>query len=81
MNIVAVGLATSGPKLLGRATDYVFEGMKSPAGIDFAAISRTLAWVMALYAAAALFTWLQGNTLNRITLFALQMIAIIPDLN
>ena len=67
LNIVGVGLATSGPKILGRATDYVFEGMRSPAGIDFSAILRTLAWVMALYAAAALFTWVQGNVLNRIT--------------
>ena len=67
MNIAAVGLATSGPKILGHATDYVFEGVKSPTGIDFTAISRTLALVMALYAAAALFTWLQGNALNRIT--------------
>jgi ATP-binding cassette subfamily B protein len=67
LNIVAVGLATSGPRILGRATDYVFEGLRSPAGIDFAAISRTLALVMSLYVLAAAFTWLQGNLLNRIT--------------
>ena len=50
LNVLGVGLATSGPKILGRATDYVFEGMRRPAGIDFAAVLRTLELVMVLYA-------------------------------
>ncbi len=67
-NLIGVGLGVSGPKLLGHATDLVFGGLRGPThAIDFDAVARTLALVMALYAAASLFTWIQGNLLNRIT--------------
>ena len=67
LNLIGVGLSTSGPKILGRATDYVFEGLRSSAGIDFAAVLHTLELVMALYALASSFAWIQGNLLNQIT--------------
>ena len=67
LNLCGVGLSTSGPKLLGRATDLVVDGMRSPAGIDLGAIARTLSLVMGLFALASVFTWVQGNLLNVIT--------------
>ncbi|MFJ2028565.1 ABC transporter ATP-binding protein [Streptosporangium sp. NPDC087985] len=33
-------------------------------GIDFAALGTVLAWVLALYVAASVFSWLQGHLLN-----------------
>ncbi|WP_040787872.1 ABC transporter ATP-binding protein [Nocardia paucivorans] len=35
-------------------------------GVDFAAVGRVLAWVLACYLAAALFGWLQGYLLNTV---------------
>jgi ATP-binding cassette subfamily B protein len=97
--VTGVGLAVSGPKLLGRATDLIFAGIlgrQLPAGlsteqaadaaraaghsnvadiitsnhvipgqgIDFAALGTVLLWALGLYAAASLFSWMQGYLLT-----------------
>ncbi len=54
----------AGPKILGRATTRLFEGVMAQiagvGGIDFDAIGRILLTVLALYLASALFGYIQG---------------------
>jgi ATP-binding cassette, subfamily B, multidrug efflux pump len=78
--IASTSLTVSGPKILGRATDLIFigsgvirnakivaaTGIETGNGIDFAALAGVLVLVMALYAGASLFQWLQGYTLNHV---------------
>ncbi|MFM6973773.1 MAG: ABC transporter ATP-binding protein [Agromyces sp.] len=99
LGAIGVFLNVQGPKLLGDATNLIFNGFISsqlPAGtdkaqvvamlraqgktqqadmlasmdvvpgqgIDFAALSRTLIFVLALYLAASMFMWLMGFVLN-----------------
>ena len=98
-SVASVVLAVAAPKVLGRATNIVFEGAISsllPAGttkeqaieamtasghgdmadmvramdlvpgegIDFAALGRVLLLALAVYAASALLSWLEGFVLN-----------------
>ncbi len=53
-----------GPKILGKATTKLFEGVMAQiagtGGIDFDAIGRILLTVLALYLASALFSYVQG---------------------
>ncbi len=60
-----------GPKILGRATTKMFEGLMSKisgtGGIDFKAIGKILLFVMALYAVSALFSFVQGYIMTGIT--------------
>ncbi|MGH3705194.1 MAG: ABC transporter ATP-binding protein, partial [Agromyces sp.] len=102
LGIVSVVFSVLGPKILGGATNIIFEGFLSsqmPAGatqqqvvdqlrasgdtqqadmvasmhlvpgqgIDFAALSTVLLWVLALYVLASLFGWAQGYVLNGVT--------------
>ncbi|MEU7527142.1 ABC transporter ATP-binding protein [Saccharothrix sp. NPDC042600] len=66
--VISVGLSVAGPKILGHATDIVFNGVLGQArggpGIDFAALGEVLAWVSALYLASSAFAWVQGRILN-----------------
>ncbi|NMO01662.1 ABC transporter ATP-binding protein [Gordonia sp. TBRC 11910] len=97
--IASVILASYAPKVLGHATDLIFNGVigkQLPAGItkeqaveglrargqgtfadmisamnltpgvgvDFAAVGRVLTWVLALYVASALLSWLASYLLN-----------------
>nr|WP_194283071.1 ABC transporter ATP-binding protein [Saccharothrix syringae] len=70
LGVVSVALAVVGPKILGHATDIIFDGVLARmrgvpgAGIDFPALGWVLAWVMALYLASSLFGWAQGRLLN-----------------
>ncbi|HOT92536.1 MAG TPA: ABC transporter ATP-binding protein [Anaerolineae bacterium] len=54
----------AGPKILGKATTRLFEGVLAQiagtGGIDFDAIGRILLTVLALYLASALFSYIQG---------------------
>ncbi|PZU49036.1 MAG: multidrug ABC transporter ATP-binding protein [Arsenicicoccus sp.] len=104
LTLVAVVLSVLGPRVLGRATDYVFAGFlgaRLPAGasveevvgdlraagqetqadlvagtpylvpgqgIDFGAVGRTVAVVVALYAASAVLMWLSTRLVNRISM-------------
>ncbi len=57
--------AIIGPKILGRATTRLFEGViskfsDSAAGIDFAYIGNILIWLLVLYLVSALFNYIQG---------------------
>ncbi|MEN2737945.1 ABC transporter ATP-binding protein [Microbacterium sp. X-17] len=69
LGAISVGLSVLGPALLGEGTNIVFAGftsMQTPggAGIDFAALGRVLAMVLAVYFFASVFSWVQGLILN-----------------
>jgi ATP-binding cassette subfamily B protein len=65
-NLVGVALGVSGPRVLGKATDLVFGALMKHQAIDFDAVGSVLMLVLALYASASVFTWIQGNLLNTI---------------
>ncbi len=60
-----------GPKVMGRATTYLAEGLRAKiagtGGIDFAAIAQVLLTTLAIYAVGAAFIFLQGYTMATIT--------------
>ena len=61
--VVAITLSVSGPKVLGRATNLVFEGLRGKngaPGIDFARLHRTLLFAAGLYIVSSLLQWLQS---------------------
>jgi len=66
--VVSIALYVIGPKLLGQATDVIFDGLRSggPSSIDFASLHRLLWFVLGLYVAAAAFSYLQGWVLTGI---------------
>ncbi|MPZ85411.1 MAG: ATP-binding cassette domain-containing protein [Actinophytocola sp.] len=70
LGVTSVAFAVAGPKILGHATDIIFNGVIGRmrnipgAGIDFAALGSTLMWVLALYLASSVFGWIQGWMLN-----------------
>ncbi|MFE2752782.1 ABC transporter ATP-binding protein [Actinosynnema sp. NPDC059335] len=72
LGVISVAFAVAGPKILGHATDIIFEGVLGRlrgtpgAGIDFAALGSVLLWVMALYLTSSLFGWWQGRVLNNV---------------
>jgi len=61
---VSVTLSAFGPKLLGDATDLVFEGFLAHRPIDFDAVGHVLLLVLAVYAGSSVLAWLQGFLLN-----------------
>jgi ATP-binding cassette subfamily B protein len=68
--VISVSFAVAGPKILGHATDIIFDGVLARfrgvpgAGIDFGALAGVLGWVLGLYLASSLFGWVQGILLN-----------------
>ena len=61
--VVAVSMSVFGPKILGRATNIVFDGLRGKngrTGIDFAALHRTLLFAAALYICSSVLQWLQS---------------------
>ena len=60
-----------GPKILGRATTEIFNGLvgkiSGGAGIDFEKISRILLLLLALYACSALFSFIQGYIMTGVS--------------
>jgi len=70
LGVTSVGFSVAGPKILGQATDIIFDGVLGRAhripgaGIDFPALGGVLMWVMALYLLSSVFAWLQGRLLN-----------------
>ena len=62
---------TVGPKVMGRATTLLAEGVMAKlhgtGGIDFGAIGRVLLLTMALYAIGAIAQWLQALIMTNIT--------------
>ena len=68
--LAAVGtvvLAVAAPKVLGQATNVIFESVLQGVGIDYARLGRVLSVVLALYVGSAVLNWLQGWLLNRVT--------------
>ncbi len=62
-----------GPKILGRATDELFEGVMeqitgSGEGIDFTALGRILLSVLGLYVLSAFFSYIQGFIMSGVTM-------------
>ena len=62
-----------GPKILGRATTTLFEGVMaslsgSGEGIDFDAIGEILLWTGALYLASTMFNFIQGWIMSGISI-------------
>ena len=68
--LAAVGtvvLAVAAPRVLGQATNVIFESVLQGVGIDYARLGRVLSVVLALYIGSAVLNWLQGWLLNRVT--------------
>ena len=63
--VVSVTLAVIGPRVLGHATDILFDGLRGVggSGVDMGALHRTLLVALGLYVASALLAWLQSRTL------------------
>ncbi len=72
LGVVSVAFAVAGPKILGHATDIIFDGALEHmrhvpgAGIDFGALGTVLTWVLGLYLTSSVFGWLQGRLLNTV---------------
>ncbi|MCC8243244.1 ABC transporter ATP-binding protein/permease [Saccharothrix sp. NEAU-S10] len=72
LGVISVAFAVAGPKILGHATDIIFEGVlgrmrgTAGAGVDFAALATVLMWVMGLYLVSSAFGWWQGRVLNNV---------------
>jgi ATP-binding cassette, subfamily B, multidrug efflux pump len=70
LGVLAVAFNVAGPKVLGHATDIIFDGVIARfrhipgAGIDFGALGTVLGWVLGLYLASSLFSLAQGRLLN-----------------
>ena len=62
--VVSVTLMAYGPRLLGQATDLVFDGYLEDRPIDFDAVRTVLLTVLAIYVGASVLGWLQGYLLN-----------------
>ena len=65
--VISVGLVVSGPKVLGHATNLIFDGLtgrnEDGAGIDFAALHRVLWLAAGLYFVGFLLSYLQAYLL------------------
>ena len=75
---VSVSLVVSGPRVLGHATDILFNGLTGRDGnngVNFAALHRTLWWAVAVYALSFLLaygqTYLLAGVVQR-TMYALR---------
>ena len=62
--VVSVTLMALGPRLLGEATDLIFDGYLAQRPIDFDGVRDVLLGVLAIYTGASLLGWLQGYLLN-----------------
>jgi len=62
--VVSVTLMAFGPRLLGQATDLIFDGYLESQPIDFDGVRNVLVAVLAIYVGASVLGWLQGYLLN-----------------
>jgi ATP-binding cassette subfamily B multidrug efflux pump len=62
--VVSVSLMSLGPRILGHATDLIFDGYLAQEPIDFDGVRDVLLGVLAIYAGASVLGWLQGYLLN-----------------
>ena len=66
MAIASVSMSVVGPKILGHATNIIFDGLigrNGRAGIDFPRLHETLLVVATLYVCSAALQWLQSSLL------------------
>jgi ATP-binding cassette subfamily B protein len=73
--IVSVCLSVAGPKILGRATNIVFDGIRSGDGIDFGHLHRVLRLAAGLYVGSAVLQYTQSYILAGVvqrTMYALR---------
>jgi ATP-binding cassette subfamily B protein len=61
--VASVTLLVIGPKVLGHATNLIFDGLRSRGGIDFAALHRVLFGALALYVTSAVLSYSQSYLL------------------
>jgi len=61
--VSSVTLLVFGPKVLGRATNIIVAGITGGAGIDFAALHRTLLFAVGLYVVGYVLSYLQAFAL------------------
>ncbi len=71
--IASTGFNIAGPKILGRATTILFEGVMEKiagtgTGIDFDAIGRIILITLALYLGSSLFSYIQGWIMSGISM-------------
>ncbi|MEI8068216.1 MAG: ABC transporter ATP-binding protein [Actinomycetota bacterium] len=62
MAVISVALVVSGPKILGHATDILFNGLmkrNGQTGVDFTALHHTLEIALSLYAMSFLLSYVQ----------------------
>jgi ATP-binding cassette subfamily B protein len=69
LGVLSVLLAVLGPKILGEATNVIFDGavLNPEQGIDFDRLAMILGVVLLLYVFSSVFSWLQSYVLNGIT--------------
>ncbi len=60
LSVTGVTLVVIGPKVLGHATNIIFDGLFRHGKIDFGALHRTLGVAIALYVGGSLMSWAQG---------------------
>ena len=61
--IVSVTLTVIGPKVLGRGTDVIFEGLRGGTGIDFTRLHNILLLAVGLYVVAWVLSYAQNYIL------------------
>ncbi|HEX5088501.1 MAG TPA: ABC transporter ATP-binding protein [Nocardioides sp.] len=60
----SVFLLAYGPRVLGHATDLIFDAFLARRPVDFHAVRNTLLEVLAIYVAGSVLAWIQGYFLN-----------------
>jgi ATP-binding cassette subfamily B multidrug efflux pump len=61
--VVSVSCSAFVPRVLGKGTDVIVEGLQSPEGIDFARLHRTLGLAIVLFLAGASLLYLSSFTI------------------
>lgn len=71
--VLSTVFAIVGPRILGQATDELFEGimgtiMGTGEGIDFGAVARILLFLVGLYVCSAVFSYIQGYIMTGVSM-------------
>ena len=61
--VASVTLLVIGPRILGRATNVIVDGVTSDSGIDFGELHRTLLLALGVYCVGGLLAFMQSRTL------------------
>jgi len=65
--LAATAFTIASPKILGQMTDVIVRGLLNHDQIDFSQIAKIGLWLIGLYAASALFSYLQSWTMAKIS--------------